>query len=809
MSRISHYTLIFMLCLALGSSAAFAQAPAATDGIAERVAGLREQAGFYSFYYDPEQAQILLKIPRPEAGTSSPFILQTSLPRGLGSNDIGLDRGQLGDTKVVEFVVTSARVLLQQQNLDYRANTDNQAERASVREAFASSVIFGFDVVAHNATHVLIDYTPFLLSDVHGVSERLQATQQGQYKLDLSRSLPYLPRTKAFPDNTEFEATVTFVGQPQGRYVQQVAADAKALTLHLHHSLIRLPDDNFEPRRFHPQSGFWASSHVDYAAPLGEPMTQQFIPRHRLHKQDPSAARSEAVEPIVYYLDPGVPEPVRSALIDGAMWWNEAFHAIGYDNAFQVKILPADADPMDVRYNVIQWVHRATRGWSYGSSVIDPRTGEIIKGHVTLGSLRVRQDMRIAEGLLAPFSNDLTAATQAQLQADIEALALARIRQLSAHEVGHTLGIAHNFAASGHDRASVMDYPHPLVSLSSTNDQNGLRLADAYTEGLGVWDKQVVAYGYGSGEGPQALATILRENRALGLQFISDRDARPAAGAHPDAHLWDNGSDAVTELERVLAVRELVLARFGRGNLAPGRPLSELQQTLVPIYALHRYQVEAAVKMIGGVHYDYSLNDDFAQPSKVVNPTQQQLAFQQLLRTLSPAVLALPSDIEPWLLPLAYGSSDNRERFNGRTGLVTDSIAMAEALAGHTLNLLLVPERLNRVAYQHQRNQAGLSPAALVTALSTSVILPSTAAEATLLQQRVAYRSLYQLFQLRQSTQLNPELRAVIDAALAPEELAQQGQYGAWLANLWQTSVAERGWQDSYEPLSLPPGSPI
>ena len=225
---------------------------------------------------------------------------------------------------------------------------------------------------------------------------------------------------------------------------------------------MELPDDDYTPRPYDPRAGYGTVTYIDYAAPLGEPMTRRYLRRHRLEKQDPTAEVSDAVEPIVYYLDRGTPEPVRSALLDGARWWNQAFEAAGYRDAFRVEVMPEGADSLDVRYNVIQWVHRSTRGWSYGNSVTDPRTGEIIKGHVSLGSLRVRQDYLIAEGLLSPYVNgDETPPALAEM-------ALARIRQLSAHEVGHTLGLGHNYYASEQGRVSVMDYPHPLVILSST-----------------------------------------------------------------------------------------------------------------------------------------------------------------------------------------------------------------------------------------------------------------------------------------------------------------------------------------------------
>lgn len=763
----------------------------ATPTVADYTATMEAHNGFFNFYHDRQQGKVFLQVPRQ----SDAFIFQTSLPWGLGSNDIGLDRGQLGATRLASFHLEGDKALLVQENTYYRANSENAAERASIDEAFADSVIAGFTVVAADNHSVLLDYTPFLLSDTHGVVQRLQQSKQGRYSLATERSVIYPARSKAFPDNTELEAKITFTGQAEGQYVRQVAPDANHLTLHLHHSFIRLPDDGYTPRAFHPQSGYWAEEHLDYAAPLGAPMHVRYIPRHRLTKG----------ETITYYLDPGVPEPVRSALLDGARWWQDAFAAAGHPNGFKVRELPADADPMDIRYNVIQWVHRATRGWSYGASVIDPRTGEILKGHVTLGSLRVRQDMRIAQSLLAPYASDDETEQQRLLEA-IEAMALARIRQLSAHEIGHTLGIAHNFAASSHDRASVMDYPHPLISLAT--DSDGLSLAGAYTEGVGVWDKQVVRYGYGD----EPLAEILHENRQLGLAFISDADARPAGGAHPDAHLWDNGSDAVTELERILAVRQQALQHFGLDNLAPAHAVSELRTLLVPVYLLHRYQTEAAVKMLAGVHYDYAVKGEGKAQQRAVNATQQRRALQLLSQTLTAAQLKLPSSVEALLLPHAYGHRASRENFKGFTNLTADPDTMAASAARFTLDLLLQPQRLERLAQQQRQESAVPTLAEVFDSIATHAIQPAYTANASSLQQRLAFEALTATANLYQSAQSGVVKAATFAFLQQQQHVWQQQPASAHqafvLAALTNLLEHQREWPLKPAP-ELPPGSPI
>ncbi|MGQ4276319.1 zinc-dependent metalloprotease [Pseudidiomarina sp. E22-M8] len=785
--------LMLALMFSIIGCCVFAANAWATPSISDYTADMEAHNGFFTFYHDRNSGQYYLKIPRAEQR----FIFQTSLPWGLGSNDIGLDRGQLGTTRLASFTIEGDKALLTHHNTYFRANSENSAERASINEAFADSVIAGFTVVARDSDAVVIDYTPFLLSDTHGVVERLAQTKQGSFTVASDRSVVYPARSKAFPDNTELEAKVTFSGKGEGQYVRQVAPDADHLTLHLHHSFIRLPDANYATRAFHSQSGFWAEEHRDYAAPLGESMAVKYIPRHRL-KQG---------ETITYYLDPGVPDPVRSALLEGARWWQEAFAAAGHPHGYAVKELPADADPMDIRYNVIQWVHRATRGWSYGSSVIDPRSGEILKGHVTLGSLRVRQDMLIAQSLLAPYAENLSTEQQQQLEADIEAMALARIRQLSAHEVGHTLGIAHNFAASSHDRASVMDYPHPLISIAT--DTGKLTLADAYAEGIGLWDKQVVRYGYG--EGGDSLARIVRQNRQLGLTFISDPDARPVGGAHPDAHLWDNGSDAVTELERILAVRATALEQFGLANLQTGLPVSDLRAILVPTYLLHRYQTEAAVKMLAGVHYNYAVKGDREVQQRPVNATQQQRALQVLTQTFDAERLALPASVREVLLPFAYGSSATRENFTGKTGLIPDPDTMAASAARFSLQLLLHPDRLERLVQQQQYNAELPNVQTVLNEIAATAIAPARTGVATTVAERIAFEALTAIAELYLQP-LSPVLKGRVLHFLQAEQSAWQDAPESAARTLALNAI-EQLLQHGKWPLQaapeLPPGSPI
>ncbi len=662
---------------------------------------LKHYKGYFNFTYNESEDEILMEV----KDIDKEFLYVSALSSGIGSNDIGLDRGQLGGRHVVKFKKAGNKLLLIQPNLNYRALTNNELERKSIEQAFAKSVLFGFKIKEEKNGIYTIDLTPFLMQDTHGVSNKLKKSKEGSYSLDASKSAISLDRTRAFPKNVEFDVLLTFKGQPTGRNLRSVTPTGSLVTVNQHHSFVELPDNNFKPRVFDVRSGVIPMSYMDYSTPVQEQIRKRYVIRHRLQKKNAGAAKSEVKEPIIYYLDNGTPEPIRSALLEGVSWWNQAYEAAGFINGFQVKMLPVDADPLDCRYNVIQWVHRSTRGWSYGGSVTDPRTGEIIKGHVSLGSLRVRQDFLIAQALMNKPFVERDDNYQPMLD-----MALARIRQLGAHEVGHTLGFTHNFAASTNGRSSVMDYPHPTVSLNNGE----VDLSNAYDVGIGDWDKVIVAYSYSEFDKDSNETTelnkILDKAKTDGLRFIADSDARAQGGAHALAHLWDNGKSASEELNNLLAVRKKAISNFSIDNIRSNEPYSMLEDVFVPLYFFHRYQAAAAAKVVGGLDYNYVVKGDGQLTVKSVDVSIQKQALSALLNSINAETLAIPKNKLSLFPPRAFAYGRTRESFKGKTGVAFDPFSAVSTASEMTLKLLLHPQRANRMIQQKSldTNQLGL-----------------------------------------------------------------------------------------------------
>jgi hypothetical protein len=704
----------------LASSALAQQAPTRT--YVQQTAGLDRHDGFIPFYYDEHSGKLLFEIRRIDRD----FLYLYSLSTGLGSNERGLDRGTTGDQAVVTFQRFGPRLFLVRRNTHFRATRDTVEARA-VAESFASSVLASFPILAEENGKILIDASDFVIQDVFGVRSSLQRSQEGTFSLDRNRSAIYAPSTKAFPKNTEVEVLLTFESDAPGREVARHTPDPRALTLREHHSFVELPDDNYKPRVFDPRVGVFPLTFYDFSQPLNRPPLVRWIARWRLEKKDPAATISEPVKPIVYYLDRGIPEPYRTAFRQGASWWNTTFEAAGFRNAIRVEDLPDNVDAMDARYNVIQWVHRSEPGFSVGQSFIDPRTGEIIKAALKMDAYRSITDYNVFAGM-EPALDDAAQDWITSLDPKVNGteFAMSRRRQHLAHEMGHTLGFAHNYIAHTYGRASVMDYPGPLVSLRKDGT---IDVSQAYRAGTGSYDTLAVRYAYTQYASPAeervGLSALVRNALAGGVAFLTDADAD--AGVTPEITRWLNGDDAVKELVRETTVRDVLLTKFGDNVIATGDPMWMLNERLVPVYLHHRWAIEAAIKAVGGMNYTFALRGDAQTPTSIVDPAKQRQALSALLATIQPKELAIPERILAKLPPSPYGFSGGW-LFNSPAGIVFDPLAAAGALSGYVADGLLQPERVERMIAFHARNPAVPSADEVMGAMIESVYSNAKAA---------------------------------------------------------------------------------
>lgn len=776
--------------------------------IADAVANTTPMQGYFNLYWHAGSGKLYWEIDKLD----TEFLYQVSMASGLGSNPIGIDRGQLVDTFVLSAKRIGPRVLLMQPNYRYRAISDNAMERQAVEDAFAPSVIWGFDIVAATGDNILVDATDFFLRDAREVPETIARRNQGSFTFDKSRSAFYLENTKTFPENIEIETMLTFTSKNPGGLVNGVAATGNAITLRQHHSIVKLPDPGFKTRLADPRIGTSGPTIANYSADIGEDMYVRLVARHRLEKKDPNAARSEAVEPIIYYVDSGTPEPIKSALIEGASWWNQAYEAAGFIDAFQVRELPEGVDAQDVRYNMIHWTHRLTRGYSYGGSVMDPRTGEIIKGNVNLGSLRLRQDYLHGQGLIPAF--DYLSAVAGDNSASVN-MALDRVRQLSGHEVGHTLGFPHNYLGSSYGRESIMDYPAPLVEITA---EGKLDLSNAYVQRIGEYDKLAIRYSYeqfppGADEAEE-LEKIVQESLDRGLLFMAHTDNAFVGAGHQYASVWDNGSNLVDQLKHEIEVRRIGLSNFGPELIRDGEPLSTLEYVLLPLYMHHRFQLNSAAQSIGGADYRNALRGDGQIPFKIIEGEEQRDALETVLSTLDLDFLTLPEKILE-LIPPPANRYTQGEDFPGRTGLLFDALGAAEASAAFTVQTVLQPERMARlVAYGSQGDYPNLEEVIdRLIAVTWGAEAPDNEYQRQILN--ITQRVTVDALMVQASNVDNAgEVKAVLADRL--NKLAQQLDRRRNASAHQAAVVADiRRWQQRPDdaipgqPLQMPPGDPI
>lgn len=635
-----------------------------------------------------EGGRLLLGIRRFD----TPFMMRASLAAGFGSSGLRLDRGAPGKVRIAEFRREGDRVVLLLRNKHFLATGDDDAVLAGT-ESFARSLLWSARPEEEAGGETLVDAGDLAAADHHGIGEALLAAGEGSYAVDQARSFPLPARSRGGEDGAWLAAVLTLAGPGQGEAVRTIAPAPESLTFVQYLHLVPLPAPLMPARRYHPGSGGYGIGHFDHGQPAAAGTDVRVQPRFRLEP----TANGEVRKPVVFYVDPAIPEPVRSAVVEGGNWWRAGFAAIGLPGAYRVEVLPDGADRHDPGLNVVWWVHRAGRGWSRGAGLTDPRTGEIVTGRVLLGSQRVEQLTALAEALLAPYGQPDQAA---RLRA-VEEFTLSRMRHLAAHEIGHALGFMHNYASTLHAKPSVMDYPHPRLAVGPDGE---IDVSRAYSRGLGPWDLFLVEHAYRpfpAGEEEELLAGLRRRAMDEGLAYVTDADGHSPDAAHPDGVPWTMPGDALTGLDDVLEVRRVALSRFSAAVLPPGRQAGDLEERLALLYLLHRHQVTAVARLIGGARYAYAQAGDGNAGTRPVAGADQQAALARLSELLKAEHLALPAAVLDTLTPPAIRYGRTSEYLDSGAGLVFDPLSAAEAGAALVAGQVLGPARLNRAAWQH------------------------------------------------------------------------------------------------------------
>jgi hypothetical protein len=729
--------------VALGAAAVSAAAPAEPAAtLAARTAGLKRWDGLVPFYWDAEKGQLLIEVSR----WKEELLYGAGLAGGAGLLEASLDRGQLGELGLVRFERVGPRVLLHQRQTAHRSGVADAERTRVVEESFPSSVLAALTVVAADGDRVLADATDFVLRDTV-VLPLLKQAPLGDWRQDTARSALHFDRTGAFPRNTEIEVLLTFTSDNPAPAVAGVLPDGRTLTLRVHHTFVALPDAGYEPRRIDPRVGFIPQRHRDHTAPYTEPIDRYFASRWRLKKKDAAASLSEPVQPIVFHLDRGMPEPERSAVREAALWWNRAFEEAGFRDALVIRDLPEGATFLDTRYSGIEWINRAERAWSIGDFQADPRTGEIIHAVARIDSHRRRTTSRMWRNMRDP-------ARSGDPNLDEQAFVLQRLAYLSAHEVGHTIGLMHNWAGTTFGWGSVMDYLGPNVQLRDGR----LDLSDAYPREVGAYDKLAIRWGYTPGAGPPALDTMVREAYARGIVYPRDDDPRWAE--------YDWGPDPVEWLRTTQDVRRTILARFSPAQLEPGEWLHDLQERFNLAYLYHRFGLQAAQQHVGGQFQANAVKGDGQTPLRWVEPARERRALDLLMASLAPESLDVPDGALAGLVAAPSGTAPTRERFASEAGATFSPLTAARALAGLIVHPLLDPERAARLTLPRGPGALTLQVVQRRLVSETWGALPDAAPRLAALR-RVAQRVVLDaLLDLAASAQASPEVRAATVAEL-------------------------------------------